>query len=163
MDLVPGRARAPQGAAGGARPGVAVTGRRHTHGVEISGRVALVTGAGAGIGRGIALRLAHEGAAVGVADVDDTTGAATVRNVEADDGRAGFVRTDVSRDADVRAMVDFALATFGGLDIVVNNAGIVTTPPFPDAQPDEWMRVLDVNLRAVITGTHHAVRAMRER
>jgi NAD(P)-dependent dehydrogenase (short-subunit alcohol dehydrogenase family) len=131
--------------------------------VEITGRVALVTGAGAGIGRATALRLAYEGAAVGVADVDDATGATTVRDIEAEAGTAAFVHTDVRHEDDVRAMVDFAVTSLGGLDILVNNAGIAVTPPFPDAEPEAWSRVLDVNLRGVMLGTHYAIQAMRER
>jgi NAD(P)-dependent dehydrogenase (short-subunit alcohol dehydrogenase family) len=131
--------------------------------MDIEGRAALVTGAASGIGRAIALRLAREGAVVGVADVDEGPGAETVAEIEAEGGRAGFVRVDVARDAEVRAMVDFAVGAFGGLDILVNNAGIVVTPAFPDAEPDAWMRVLDVNLRGPMLGTHYAIHAMRER
>jgi NAD(P)-dependent dehydrogenase (short-subunit alcohol dehydrogenase family) len=69
----------------------------------------------------------------------------------------------VARDADVRAMVDFAVTTFGGLEIAVNNAGIVVDPAFPDTEPDAWMRVLDVNLRGSMLGTYYAIDAMRER
>jgi NAD(P)-dependent dehydrogenase (short-subunit alcohol dehydrogenase family) len=130
--------------------------------MDIGGRVALVTGAGAGIGRATALRLANEGAAVGVADVDETSGSETVHGIEAGGGRAAFVRADVRHEPDVRAMVDFAVAELGGLDILVNNAGIVTTPAFPDAEPEAWMRVLDVNLRGPMLGTHYAIRAMRD-
>jgi NAD(P)-dependent dehydrogenase (short-subunit alcohol dehydrogenase family) len=131
--------------------------------VEIEGHVALVTGAGAGIGRATALRLADEGAAVGVADVDEASGRATVHDVEAGGGRAAFIRADVSHEPDVRAMVDLALTELGGLDILVNNAGIVADPAFPDADPEAWMRVLDVNLRGPMLGTHYAIRAMRDR
>jgi NAD(P)-dependent dehydrogenase (short-subunit alcohol dehydrogenase family) len=100
---------------------------------------------------------------VGVADVDDAGGQETARGIEATGGRAAFVHTDVGRESDVRDMVDFAIATFGGLDILVNNAGVVATPAFPDAEPEKWMRVLDVNLRGVMLGTHYAIQAMRER
>ncbi|HMG27186.1 MAG TPA: SDR family NAD(P)-dependent oxidoreductase [Acidimicrobiia bacterium] len=131
--------------------------------MEIRGRAALVTGAAAGIGRAIALRLAREGAAVGVADVVEGLGRETVAQIEAEGGRASFVRVDVARDAEVRAMVDFAVGAFGGLDILVNNAGIVVTPAYPDAEPDAWMRVLDVNLRGPMLGTHYAIEAMRAR
>jgi NAD(P)-dependent dehydrogenase (short-subunit alcohol dehydrogenase family) len=98
-----------------------------------------------------------------VADADDGPGTETVTQIEAGAGRAGFVHVDVARDADVRAMVDFALTTFGGLDILVNNAGIVANPAFPDAEPEAWMRVLDVNLRGPMLGTYYAIGAMRER
>ena len=131
--------------------------------MDIAGRVAVVTGAGSGIGRSIALRLAEEGAVVGVADVDDDPGRETVARIEAELGRAAYVHADVARDADVRAMVDFALGTLGGLDILVNNAGIVVDPAFPDAPSDAWMRVLDVNLRGPMLGTYYAIEAMRER
>jgi NAD(P)-dependent dehydrogenase (short-subunit alcohol dehydrogenase family) len=60
-------------------------------------------------------------------------------------------------------MVDFAVTTFGGLDVLVNNAGIVVTPAFPDAEPEAWMRVLDVNLRGPMLGTYYAIPAMRDR
>jgi NAD(P)-dependent dehydrogenase (short-subunit alcohol dehydrogenase family) len=131
--------------------------------MDIAGRVALVTGAGAGIGRATAVRLAREGAAIAVADFDDGPGRETVAEIEAASGRAGFVHVDVARDADVRAMVDFAVTTFGGLDVLVNNAGIVVTPAFPDAEPEAWMRVLDVNLRGPMLGTYYAIPAMRLR
>jgi NAD(P)-dependent dehydrogenase (short-subunit alcohol dehydrogenase family) len=131
--------------------------------MEIAGRVALVTGAGSGIGRATAGRLADEGAAVGVADVDERGGRETAAQIEARGGSALCVRADVSREAEVRAMIDFTVTELGGLDILVNNAGIVATPAFPDAEPDDWMRVLDVNLRGPMLGTHYAIRAMRER
>jgi NAD(P)-dependent dehydrogenase (short-subunit alcohol dehydrogenase family) len=131
--------------------------------MDIAGRVALVTGGGAGIGRATALRLAREGAAVAVADFDDGPGRETVGEIEAASGRAGFVHVDVARDAEVRAMVDFAVSTFGGLDVLVNNAGIVVSPAFPDAEPEAWMRVLDVNLRGPMLGTYYAIPAMRDR
>jgi NAD(P)-dependent dehydrogenase (short-subunit alcohol dehydrogenase family) len=131
--------------------------------MEIAGRVALVTGAGSGIGRATAVRLAQERAAVGVADVDEAGGRETAAQIEAGGGRASYVRADVSREADVRAMIESTVTELCGLDILVNNAGIVATPAFPDAEPDEWMRVLDVNLRGPMLGTHYAIRVMRER
>jgi NAD(P)-dependent dehydrogenase (short-subunit alcohol dehydrogenase family) len=131
--------------------------------VEVQGRVALVTGAGSGIGRATAFRLAHEGAAVVVDDIDEEGGQETVQEIKLVGGRAAFVRADVSNDADVRTMVTFAEETFGGLDILVNNAGIVISPSFPAAEPNRWGRVLDVNLRGVMLGTHYAIPAMGRR
>jgi hypothetical protein len=125
--------------------------------------VALVTAAGAGIGRAIATRLAREGTAIVVADVAEAGGMETVRRIEADGGLAGFVQTDVAVEADVRAMVAFAERRFGGLDILVNNAGIASEPYFPQAEPAHWGRTLDVNLRGAMLAIQFSIPAMRKR
>ena len=132
--------------------------------MEIQNKVALITGGGSGIGRATALRLAQEGGAVVVADVDDAGGQETARLIEAEGGRSAFVRSDVTNEADVRAMVAFAEETFGGLDILHNNAGVTTGGPrYPEALPERWMRVLETNLIGVVLGTHYGIEAMRRR
>ncbi|HEY3069865.1 MAG TPA: SDR family NAD(P)-dependent oxidoreductase [Gaiellaceae bacterium] len=132
--------------------------------VEIQDRVALVTGGGgAGTGRAIALRLASAGAAVVAADIDENGGAETVRRLEDAGGRAAFVRTDVTSEEDVRGMIAFSEATFGGLDILVNSAGLTPQPHFPEAPVEHWSRYLDLNLRGPMLAIHHALEPMKRR
>jgi NAD(P)-dependent dehydrogenase (short-subunit alcohol dehydrogenase family) len=131
--------------------------------VDLEEKVALVTGAGAGIGRGAALRLAREGAAVVVADVDEVTGVDTVREIRSRGGRAAFVLADVTSEADVSEMVAYAEEEFGGLDVLVNNAGGVEEPYFPEGDPAHWGRAIDLNLLGTMLGTHFGVRAMKKR
>jgi NAD(P)-dependent dehydrogenase (short-subunit alcohol dehydrogenase family) len=93
-------------------------------GGRLEGKVALVTGGASGIGRACAVRFASEGAAVVVADLDERGGAETVEVVETAEGRARFVRMDVTSEADCEALADAAVSAFGRLDVVVAAAGI---------------------------------------
>lgn len=132
--------------------------------MDPDGKVALITGSGAGIGRATALALAEAGAAVVVADIDDEGGRETVRLIEDKGGTAAFVHTDVGRRDDLERMVAFAEETFGGLDILHNNAGVGTGwPRFPDAPPERWEETFVIDLWAVIAGVQAAVPAMRRR
>jgi NAD(P)-dependent dehydrogenase (short-subunit alcohol dehydrogenase family) len=131
--------------------------------MEVRGKVALVTGGGAGIGRAVAVRLAREGASVVVTDVDEQAGAGTVREIDSGVGRAALFRADVTSEADARGMIAFAEEEFGGLDVLVNNAGGVSEPYFPDSDPGHWWRAIDLNLRGVMLGIHFGVRAMERR
>ncbi len=132
--------------------------------MDPAGKVALITGGGSGIGRATALALAEAGAAVVVADIDDGGGQKTVSLIERSGGKAAFVHADVTRREDVERMVAFAEETFGGLDILHNNAGVSTGQPrFPDAAAERWEQTLAVNLWSVIAGTQAAVPAMRRR
>jgi len=132
--------------------------------MDIRGKVAVITGAGSGIGRATALRLAHAGAAVVVADVDDTGARDTVAQIEGAGGAAVAVHADVTQTADAHRMLALAESRFGGLDILHNNAGITCGPAgYPGVAESGWQRVLDVNLRAVILGTQLALPALRRR
>jgi NAD(P)-dependent dehydrogenase (short-subunit alcohol dehydrogenase family) len=132
--------------------------------MDLRDSVALVTGGGGpGTGRAIASRLAAEGAAVVVADIDEEGGRDTERAVEAAGGRAAFVRADVTVEADVRAMVAFAEEAFGGLDVLVNSAGGVEGPLYPESPAEHWGRTLDLNLRGPMLAIQHALPAFARR
>jgi glucose 1-dehydrogenase/3-oxoacyl-[acyl-carrier protein] reductase len=114
----------------------------------LKGKVALVTGAGRGIGRGIAEVFADEGADVAINDIADMRLAdAVATGVRAKGRRAVTVQADVARREDVENMFDQAWSELGPIDILVNNAGIETIVPFLELTDDQWTRLVDVNLR----------------
>jgi NAD(P)-dependent dehydrogenase (short-subunit alcohol dehydrogenase family) len=131
---------------------------------RLAGKVALITGAGNGMGRAAALLFAGEGARIVVADAVEDGGIGTVDAVRAAGGEAAFVRVDVSDEEQVEAMVRFAVSTFGALHVLYNNAGIF---PADDGGTTEtpvstWDRVLAVNLKGVWLGCKHGIPAMLE-
>jgi len=129
---------------------------------QFSGKVAVVTGAASGMGRASALAFAREGAKVIVADVVVAGGEETVRMVTAAGGDALFVKTDVSKAAEVKALIDKAVATYGRLDYAHNNAGIEgTVAPTADYTEEEWQRVLNVNLTGVWLCIKYEILQMR--
>jgi NAD(P)-dependent dehydrogenase (short-subunit alcohol dehydrogenase family) len=123
--------------------------------------VALVTGAGAETGRAIALRLAAGGALVVVADVDGRAAAATVEQIEAQSGHAAAIEADVTKDDDVRRVIDFAGRDGGGPHVLVNNAGGWGPANYPEAAPEQWSATLDLNLRAAMLATQLALEPMK--
>jgi len=132
--------------------------------MRFDGRTVIVTGAGSGFGEAIATRFAREGARVVVADVNEESGRRVASAIAAEGGTARFVRTDVSRSAEVKAMIDLALSAFGGLDVLVNNAGFShRTMPLWELPEEEYERVFATNVRGVFLGCKFAVPVMKER
>jgi NAD(P)-dependent dehydrogenase (short-subunit alcohol dehydrogenase family) len=131
---------------------------------KLEGRIAVVTGAASGIGRGIAVAFALEGADIVVADMVDSNDAALVLAEIAEAGARGvFIRTDVSDEVSVREMARLAIEKFGRVDILVNNAGIFTESLFEDISVEDWDRVVNTNLRGTFLCTRMLIGQMLER
>jgi len=117
--------------------------------MRLKNKVAIVTGAGSGIGRSIALTFAREGAKVVVADLNEKGGSETADLVKKEKGEAIFVKVDVSQAKNIEQMVEDCLKEFGRVDILVNNAGIVKTSPLHETTEEDWDKILGVNLKSV--------------
>jgi NAD(P)-dependent dehydrogenase (short-subunit alcohol dehydrogenase family) len=126
------------------------------------GKVAIVTGGSSGIGAAAALRLAREGAKVVIAARRSDKSEAVVRQIEAFGGEALFIRTDVTKRADIEALVASTLAAFGRLDCAVNNAGIVgpALTPVAEIEEDRWDEVMNINLKGVWMCMKYEIPAM---
>ncbi len=130
--------------------------------MRLAGKVALITGAGAGIGRASALLFAREGAAITVVDMNPTTARETVALITATGGRAQFVQADVSQASEVEAMVRQTVEAFGRLDILFNNAGIVKQGRVEDSSVEDWNAQIGTTLTSVFLGCKYAIPVMRE-
>ena len=131
--------------------------------MRLKDKVALVTGAGSGIGRAVAVLFAREGARIVVSDISETTAQQTADAVAAAGGDVVTVIGDISRTDDAKAMVNAALDSFGKLDVLVNSAGVSPrNATGPDASPEEiWDRVIDINLKGTYLVSWHAVPEMQ--
>src|SRR3954451_22282254 len=130
---------------------------------RFAGKVAVVTGAGSGIGRGVAERLAAEGARGLLASRTPPAGEAAAVAIRDQGGEAVFLPTDVTRAEDCARMVAAAVEQWGGLDLLVNNAGAAEHAPVTSLAEDTWERVLAVNLKAVFLGSKAAFPALAAR
>jgi NAD(P)-dependent dehydrogenase (short-subunit alcohol dehydrogenase family) len=128
---------------------------------ELVGRKALVTGGARGLGAGIAEALARAGAAVMIADVLEPEGKATADAVARLGVISGFVRLDVTDEADWEAAIAATIGELGGLDVLVNNAGILIASLVVDVDPADVRRMNDVNIVGTLLGIKHGLRAMR--
>jgi D-sorbitol dehydrogenase (acceptor) len=130
--------------------------------MRLQDKIAIVTGGGSGIGRGISLRLAEEGAAVVVADLDLAAANRVAREIAELNGRATSVQVDVRKQDAVQAMVDATIAAFDSIDILVNNAGVGKIIPFFETTEADWDLMFDVNCKGVLFCSQAVAKVMIE-
>jgi NAD(P)-dependent dehydrogenase (short-subunit alcohol dehydrogenase family) len=126
---------------------------------RLGGKRAIVTGAGAGIGEAVAIRLSSEGARVALADLDEQAAGRVAGEIE---GKTLIRRTDVTRSDEVEALVRGVVEEWGGLDVMVNNAGIGVAGTTPETSEEDWERLMAVNLKGTFLGMKYAIPAMRD-
>lgn len=124
------------------------------------GKVVLVTGGTSGIGKTTAIEFARAGAKVVLTGRREKEGAEVVRQIEKLGGNAAFVRADIAKDADVKAMVDFTVKKYGKLDIAFNNAGVEWKGPLDQATEAEYRRIFDINVWGVLNSMRHEIPVM---
>ena len=129
---------------------------------RLTDKTAIVTGGAQGIGRATALRFAAEGARVVVADLQDAAAKAVAAEIEAAGGEALGLALDVRRQEQVQAVVDTAVGRFGGVDILMNNAGVIKITPFLEIDEAEWDLLFDVNCKGLLWCAQAAARQMIE-
>ena len=131
---------------------------------RLRGRVAVITGAGTGIGVGIAQRLAEEGASIVLSASNSIAGARSLADeINNNGGSALAVEADFREPSTASLLVSSATETFGGLDILVNNAGFTLDKPFAETSLDEWTSLFNINVLAMIQTSHAALGPMKER
>lgn len=130
---------------------------------RVQGKVAIVTGAGMGLGRAAALMLAKEGARVVATDIKEEAGRETAEAIIEAGGEAMFIRHDVSNESEWSEVIASTRRRFGKLDILVNNAGVLFSAGVEETSLEQWRWLMSVNLEGVFLGTKHAMAAMKEK
>lgn len=130
--------------------------------MRLGNKVAIITGAGSGIGAASAKLFAKEGAKVMVADWQEEGGQKVVEEIKAASGEAIFIKIDVSKATDIDAMVSTCVSTFGKLDILFNNAGIAPMGKIEDFSEADWQKVIDIDLKGVFLGVKRAIPEMEK-
>jgi 3-oxoacyl-[acyl-carrier protein] reductase len=131
--------------------------------MRLENKVAIITGAGSGLGRGSAILFAKEGAKVAVADIDDAGGNETVKMIKTSGGKAIFIHTDVTRESDVQDLVKKVKDAFGRIDILFNNAGMAQrSTPIYEVEESLWDKVYAVNVKSIFFTAKHATPVMKE-
>jgi NAD(P)-dependent dehydrogenase (short-subunit alcohol dehydrogenase family) len=131
--------------------------------MDIADKVAIVTGAATGIGRSIAEHFTAMGARVLLCDVDEEGGQRVADGLAGERHAAAFQRADVGSAEDARMLVETAVERWGGLDVLVNNAGVQVEKTIEELEPGEWDRLMDVNFKGVYLCSKYSIPAMRER
>ena len=129
--------------------------------ISLAGKVALITGSARGLGAEMAQTLARAGATVMITDILEDLGKACASDIEKAGGRAAFLPHNVTNEADWERVIAETVTTFGGLDIVVNNAGIEICALFENTSLEDFQRILDINVSGVFLGLKHACKAMK--
>jgi NAD(P)-dependent dehydrogenase (short-subunit alcohol dehydrogenase family) len=127
------------------------------HRLAMSGRTAIVTGGGSGIGRATALCLGREGAEVAILDIDEEWGRETARMLRQMGVKSIFIRTDVSNESSAKQAIEATIREFGKLDTLINNAGVALVASITETTSEQWDRIIDTNLKGAFLMTKHAV------
>ncbi|MBA2938920.1 SDR family oxidoreductase [Paenibacillus sp. CGMCC 1.16610] len=131
--------------------------------MRLQDKIVLITGAGSGIGKSTALLFAQEGATVIVNDLDETKGRETVSEIKDNGGEALFLHADVTNPEHVKTMVETAIAEFGRIDVLFNNAGISGVGAVHEIEPEAWDRIMSINVKGVFLPSKYVLPYMMER
>ncbi|WP_426451919.1 SDR family NAD(P)-dependent oxidoreductase [Paenibacillus sp. S-38] len=131
--------------------------------MRLDGKIILITGSGSGIGKSSALLFAREGAVVIVNDLAEDKGQETVEEIRSEGGQAVFVQADVTKPESVQGLVDTVIGTYGRIDVLFNNAGISGVGAIHEVEPEQWDRVIEVNIRGVFLPSKYVLPHMMAR